>query len=377
MFCGYCGSTIREGAAFCPNCGQKVLSAENNQPAENNNQFFEQSSSDSVKKGKGLKILPVVIAAVVVIIVGVLGVSIFGGSSDAYKVFQAAKKTVFDTQSATIRIDLPYDDTYIAKVDFGKDFDDSTFYLEERYDGDTDGLFGVLDGIFYIYYEGEYDLEELFSMMGIPESELRVFANFADELIDKGINEKAFEDFYNTIIRERIADILVLNSMSSAQIEQYYDPSTGTYDVSGIEIPFEIPDYDTVMDVVKKFLVKGLSDDAISIDKKGDVYNFDIDPGKFLECLLEFAEENKVVRSIIEGCAKIYSMDSYELYDELEEEVEYLKDDFDENIRGELRIENGCLTYIKFRIFGETISVSISDIGETEVNESKIKNIYT
>lgn len=387
MFCGNCGAEMNPGDAFCPMCGKKNDSANNNQPVQQaTNQFYKQPASKPVIGKKNTKTLPIIIAAVAVVIVGlVLVKGVFGGSNSVYKVFEAAKKTVFESESATIIVDS-YGDKFTANVKFGKNIDDSEAYMELDEDGDIEGLFGLLDSMVYVYDEGEEHVDDIIETIeeaieeeyGILVGSLDI-DGIVDKLLDGKISEAALEDLYNTVVRDAIANyfkLIYLNTQDYDFKKQYYNDTTGQYDISTIKLPFEIPDYDKLMDLIKDFLTKGLSDEAVSIDKDGKIYKYEIRTGEFLKCLLDFVKKNKTTSSFINDLYEFFEDDPDELYEDLEEELEYFLED-DETIRGEYEIKGGRLVYVKCRFDGASYSITVDDIGKTKVDKDKIEDIDT
>lgn len=432
MFCRNCGKEIENDARFCPFCGTKTVmeteaepeavasqsvpqpepvaepavtpdanpvadnaSAFNTGNAAQNNYnpaFMPGAQGAAVKKEKSKK--PVIVAAVAVvaviaIVVGVLfATGMFGKSSPTYEVFEAAKKTVFESESATFNL---FDGYAVAKVSIGDDLDDLKVYAEDE----NHPQFGVEGGKVYIRYESETTFEDMFEeFLGGPIKPLGIesFEDTLDNLLNGKIDEAVFKDIYNTAFRSvanQYAKIVYLDvrTDSDAEVMKYaeIDDITGevTFDFDRIPVSLDLPDYDTVMDIVKEFLTKGLTEEEISVTKESGTYEYTANCARVVECFSEFVKDNETLSKLVKDISEIADMDEEEFYEELEYLAEEL-DDEELKIKGKVEIEDGYLTYVDAYAFEEgddyeelIFDLKVKDINETEVRSSDIDSIDT
>ena len=402
MFCRNCGAQISEQVSFCPYCGDKkgsneaanqqeaaytdnisvpVQQTENTQacgndyvPQEPYAQPQEQLAAPVVGKKKRKK-APLIILAVIVVVAAVGGIlyatgalnpllAKIGITSPVYEVFEAAKKTLFESESATFELSGDGTD-YKLQVSFGDGVDSIKAYLED----DGEGLFGIYDGEVYTYHNGVSGID---SVLGNMETE-------ADKLIDGKINEESLEKFYNDTLCESFESIIkvqYLENLSYEEQEKYMNEE-GYIDFDKIPVDVDIPDYDTIMSVLKEFFTKGLTEKAIETEKDGDTYRYTINVGDFLDALADFAKENETVSKLISDICNALDEDEDYIYEEIKESAEEASE---ENIRisGKVKIEDGYLTYVDASAGGEDLfCLSVSEINGTTVDKDDVESIET
>lgn len=433
MFCKNCGGEFENGSKFCPYCGDKVTpvvaqetaAPEVKQPAApvqtpvesfvkppvteyapqggyvpqgGYNPGFVPGAPAPVKKKKSKKALIfVVLFAIIAVIAGILfGTGAFntilaktGITSPTYEAFEAAKKTVFESESASISF---YDDLAEIDISFGDGLDGLKVYVEDE--GYAE--FGIKDGTVYMDGEEEISVGDMISyVIGQDTAEvldLGDIEDLADRLLNGKIDEKAFADIYNTVIRgaaNRYAKIMYIDAHTYSEDEmmQYVkiNEATGDFEIDFDKIPasIDLPDYDTVMSLVKEFLTKGLTEEAISVTKDGNTYKYKVNCAEAIKCFADFVKENETLSKLVKDVSEIIDEEAEFFY----EELEYLEEDFAEEgarLKGKVVIEKGYLTY--FDVYGYEagedydellFKLEIKDINETEVKSSDIESIDT
>lgn len=432
MFCKNCGGEMENGSRFCPYCGDKVASAApvieepaapvieepaapvqtpaapvqtpaapfvqppvtNYAPQGGYNPGFVPGAPAPVKKKKGKKLIVLVaLLAVAAIVAGILFgtgsvdkiLAKTGITSPTYEVFEAAKKTVFESESATIST---YDENSF-EISIGNGLDELKVYYEDEWD-----KVGIKDGVIYVEGDEEVTINEAIPYIigtdTIEVLEIGDVEELANKLLKGKIDEKAFADIYNTVFRgvaNRYAKLMYIeySGVSESEMMQYVEvnETTGDFKIKYDAIPVELdlPDYDTVMELVKEFLTKGLSEDAITVTKESGTYKYKINCAEVVKCFADFAKENETVSNIVEDIAEITGADVSEFY----EELEYIAEDFAEEgarIKGKAVIEKGYLTYVDAYAYesGEDyklFEIEVKDINETEVKSSDIDAIET
>lgn len=422
MFCKNCGGEIDNGSSFCPYCGIKTetasvpaqraepasqpepvykepaanYAADNSYAADNGyadragyNQGYEQSFGPAPVRTKKKSKAPLIIVAIIAVIGFVAGVlfatgaftpllSKLGITSPVYEVFEAAKKTLFETQSATVDITGDGEDNRL-EISFGDGVDDLTVYFE----GDGEGYFGIADGTIYICQYGEMKLNDVLTMYlgnSVPESSLGEMNDALDSLVSGKIDEETVKLYYNDGLREVFNMSLkmqYLYSLSESEMNKYIDTETYTVKIDEIPVNVDIPDYDTVMELVKEFLTRGLSEDTVEIKKEGSTYKYKIDVAEFLDSLADFIENNEILSNLISDISVAIGEDEAEFYEELRDEADDARE-YNTKIKGKVEIEKGYLTYIDASADGEDLfSISLSKINETTVDKDNIEAIDT
>lgn len=408
MFCRMCGAQIEDNAAFCPACGAEMtVNNANGGFQAQENQFYDNFQQPVVAKKKKSK-APIIIVAVVAVIAVVVGVlfatGVLGGGGlnkalekaglkdpAAVEVFDAAKKTIFESQSLTVDT-IDGDTKEIMQVSFGKNAEDIKMYIEI----DGMGYAGIYDGTVYEYQEGTSQLSDSFGQVTQTGDQLNVDGTdeMVNNLFDGKLNEKAFKDIFNAGIRDGFNNYMkmmyVYTLESEEEMKQYITVNDdGTYDFKYDDIPvsFELPDYDAIMAAIDDFLRNGITEDAIKFDVDGESYKFEINAAEFLLCLSDFIKENETMKNLVESVYKIN-----EFVDELEgesysdidihEELKKLADDCrreNYTINCEATInKDGYLTYLKIDDGqNDPLEFSVSNIGSTTVDKEKIEAIDT
>ena len=133
-FCRMCGAQIEDNAAFCPACGAEMtVNNANGGFQAQENQFYDNFQQPVVAKKKKSK-APIIIVAVVAVIAVVVGVlfatGVLGGGGlnkalekaglkdpAAVEVFDAAKKTIFESSSMTVELDTGEEKEVLVIID--------------------------------------------------------------------------------------------------------------------------------------------------------------------------------------------------------------------------------------------------------------------
>ncbi len=402
MVCNKCGSAIGENMMFCSACGARVggepVQAQPTQPMAQDYQAppaYVQNNANNygafapapqggqpvgAKKSSLPKwLIPAVGGAVAVILVVVLAVVFLGGGASD-KFFKAFKKTLFETQSASVDINGEYDELEF-QFSIGKGVDELKVYAYDGYEGA-----GIKDGCIYI--DGDvYSIEELVSdeLEGdIYGYQMPDIMGLVNDLLNNKIDEKTFEDIYNTQGREIIENLIkyayVVN-LSPEERDPYINVTGMETEILFDKVPVdvEIPDYNQLMNHVQALLKKGVKDGAITIEKDGDSYSYSINLVDGARCLLEYVENEKDLNAILETLIEVNGMTKSEFLEEINEEIDYAEGD-GLGIAGEFKIEGGYIVYLDangteegyddFELF----EVKISDIGSTTVSDSKIES---
>ncbi len=424
MFCRNCGSQMSDDAMFCPVCGTQTANAQQNdyqqddtyyqqndtyyqqndtyyqEPVaqqdyyQQDNSFYQQPEEGGKKKGKKLgKKGSIIIAAVAVVLVAALVIgftapgitnlaTMVGMSSEMNEVFEAAKKTVFDSKNLTIEYVQKYtnNDYYdyetgeyteysserrmTGYIEFGDDVESTAALLEISGKSSTGysekAKAGMVDGEFYDDESGKTDFT-VSDALKEAEDEISYYGRIdledtLNEILNGKIDEKAVEDIFDTVIRGIIEDMIDEN----------------------LDADIEVPDYDECMKILKRFFVKGLSEDAVTFEKNGDNYEYTVDVGEVLDNFADFAEDDKVVSGYVEEIADAADEDADDFYDSIRDSARSAKSN-DVEINGEVRVEGGRLTYLSVVEKGDRYSRSyeiiVSDINKTTVDKDEIKKL--
>ena len=408
-FCKMCGAEIEENVAFCPACGaEQTVNEFNNgfQPQEN--QFYNNFQQPVVAKKKKSK-APIIIVAVVAVIAVVVGVlfatGVLGGGGlnkalekaglkdpAAVEVFDAAKKTIFESPSLTVEA-TDGDTKELVQISFGKDAEDIKLYVEE----DGEGYYGIYNGITYEYHGGTGDVSESFlGSVGSFGDRLSVDGaeDMVNNLFNGKFNEAAFKNIFNAGLRDGFNNYMKMLYIYTLETEEEMmeyiiinDDGSYDFDFDKIPVSFELPDYDAIMEAIDDFLRNGITEDAIKFEVKDGTYKFEINAAEFLICLSDFIKENDTMKNLVES---VYKITNY--VDELEgenysdidihDELEALADECKEEnyvIKCKAEIDDdGYLTYLKIDDGqNEPLEITISKIGSTTVDKADIDAIDT
>lgn len=298
------------------------------------------------------------VAAVVVIAI-IIGIVSSAASAPAMKVVEAAKKTLFDAESLTVNVAYIYDGEEENKQTIscvlGKDFEDSMLYCENENDYTT----GIYEGKIYVPGDKE-DFDDLFDEYDEfldDEFDLEVSTKeLADEIINKGIDEKAVEKIYNKTIRPAMED----------HLSEEFD------------VEVELPEYDEFFKLVEDFAKDGLTEEALTIESQGkNKYSYKLDYCEFLLCLVDYADSDRDFKKY-----KKQIIESGEIQeDEFGELKEELRDSFDDEeiiIEGEVHLDSkGYISFFSFYDEDEEwgMEITISDINKTEINADDFDDI--
>ncbi len=337
MICKVCGNDIGD-AKFCTVCGTQATSLEGGSEFETQapdmmGETPVAQKPDFIKNIMGdKKKLLIGAVAIVVVLAIVLGL-IFGIQSKEVKIFNALKKTVFDSKSLTVSIG----DSYKAKIAFGDGVEGTAVEFEEygeKYEiknGKIEYANGEKENVSDIFKNFEAQLKELGIDINIEEE--------LDKVLTGKINEKEFEKLYDSTIKPALEE--ALGEEFDAEIE--------------------LPNYDKTMKLVKKFL-NSLSKDAVTTKKDGKKYKVTVKMDDFMVELVEFCSKTKEIKNIVtaiddDDLTEYLEMDKKELKDEM-------KDIFgSEKVKFEVKIEGGRITAFE----ADGTEIKIKDINKTEV----------
>ncbi len=376
MFCPNCGNQF-EGTSFCPACGSKVEQEATDmqqnmqqnvqqpqqfQPVQQNAPIMPpqgapesfQPMAQQPQKKNMKKILLISIPAVVVAIALVVGVvfAVFA-SNPRVAVLTALEKTLFEATDYSF--ELNYDDGYgdisiEGSVAYGERLSNSSFYVTfndgytntevvsnqgkvlacwqyDDYDEEKYKLFIAADDIYNELIESpdkldEYPFDEVIEMFDsnfcIEQEQL---VSLATNIISGNkINEAAIEELYNTSGRELLSD---------AMDEKEED----------------IPDYDTLRNLLADFVAKGISKEAVIVEK-GDktngvtYYDITINASLLLSDLGAFLTDSKDAEAFLATDA------GDDLLEAIEESAEWYEDE--DEIELQVGISGGFLTEVYY-----------------------------
>lgn len=288
-----------------------------------------QANTQTTPKKVNIKKLIVPVVAAVLVIAIILGFAL-SGKSKPQLAFEALKKTVFESSALEASLTAKDKELYSAEVAFGEGVEDSSFDIQ------MNGMvFSLSDGRIKINgreYGKVDDLIETAERNADLEAygiELNFF-EVLDTLINGKIDEKEFELFYN--------NQFVPNAEKT--IKERYD------------MVVELPDYETTMKVVDRFLKKGITKEALTVEKtdsqeKGKTYNFVLNTEKMTACIGEFAKKDKETRKVLEDV--VAGSDDPNLT--VEKFVDTVVEDYsgyDDQITGQLTISSGRITRVYF-----------------------------
>lgn len=288
-----------------------------------------QANTQTTPKKVNIKKLIVPVVAAVLVIAIILGFAL-SGKSKPQLAFEALKKTVFESSALEASLTAKDKELYSAEVAFGEGVEDSSFDIQ------MNGMvFSLSDGRIKINgreYGKVDDLIETAERNADLEAygiELNFF-EVLDTLINGKIDEKEFELFYN--------NQFVPNAEKT--IKERYD------------MVVELPDYETTMKVVDRFLKKGITKEALTVEKtdsqeKGKTYNFVLNTEQMTACIGEFAKKDKETRKVLEDV--VAGSDDPNLT--VEKFVDTVVEDYsgyDDQITGQLTISSGRITRVYF-----------------------------
>lgn len=300
-----------------------------------------QDNTQTTPKKVNIKKLIVPVVAAVLVIAIVLGLAL-SGKSKPQLAFEALKKTVFESSALEASLTAKDKELYSAEVAFGEGVEDSSFDIE------MNGMvFSLSDGRIKINgreYGKVDDLIETAERNADLEAygiELNFF-EVLDTLINGKIDEKEFELFYN--------NQFVPNAEKT--IKERYD------------MVVELPDYETTMKVVDRFLKKGITKEALTVEKtdsqeKGKTYNFVLNTEQMTACIGEFAKKDKETRKVLEDV--VAGSDDPNLT--VEKFVDTVVEDYsgyDDQITGQLTISSGRITRVYFN--EEEVEINVFSI---------------
>ncbi|MBO5421684.1 MAG: hypothetical protein J6L62_04400 [Clostridia bacterium] len=300
-----------------------------------------QANTQTTPKKVNIKKLIVPVVAAVIAIAIILGLAL-SGKSKPQLAFEALKKTVFESSALEASLTAKDKELYSAEVAFGEGVEDSSFDIE------MNGMvFSLSDGRIKINgreYGKVDDLIETAERNADLEAygiELNFF-EVLDTLINGKIDEKEFELFYN--------NQFVPNAEKT--IKERYD------------MVVELPDYETTMKVVDRFLKKGITKEALTVEKtdsqeKGKTYNFVLNTEQMTACIGEFAKKDKETRKVLEDV--VAGSDDPNLT--VEKFVDTVVEDYsgyDDQITGQLTISSGRITRVYFN--EEEVEISVFSI---------------
>lgn len=300
-----------------------------------------QANTQTTPKKVNIKKLIVPVVAAVLVIAIVLGLAL-SGKSKPQLAFEALKKTVFESSALEASLTAKDKELYSAEVAFGEGVEDSSFDIE------MNGMvFSLSDGRIKINgreYGKVDDLIETAERNADLEAygiELNFF-EVLDTLINGKIDEKEFELFYN--------NQFVPNAEKT--IKERYD------------MVVELPDYETTMKAVDRFLKKGITKEALTVEKtdsqeKGKTYNFVLNTEQMTACIGEFAKKDKETRKVLEDV--VAGSDDPNLT--VEKFVDTVVEDYsgyDDQITGQLAISSGRITRVYFN--EEEVEINVFSI---------------
>lgn len=300
-----------------------------------------QANTQTTPKKVNIKKLIVPVVAAVLVIAIILGFAL-SGKSKPQLAFEALKKTVFESSALEASLTAKDKELYSAEVSFGEGVEDSSFDIE------MNGMvFSLSDGRIKINgreYGKVDDLIETAERNADLEAygiELNFF-EVLDTLINGKIDEKEFELFYN--------NQFVPNAEKT--IKERYD------------MVVELPDYETTMKVVDRFLKKGITKEALTVEKtdsqeKGKTYNFVLNTEQMTACIGEFAKKDKETRKVLEDV--VAGSDDPNLT--VEKFVDTVVEDYsgyDDQITGQLTISSGRITRVYFN--EEEVEINVFSI---------------
>lgn len=300
-----------------------------------------QDNTQTTPKKVNIKKLIVPVVAAVLAIAIILGLAL-SGKSKPQLAFEALKKTVFESSALEASLTAKDKELYSAEVSFGEGVEDSSFDIQ------MNGMvFSLSDGRIKINgreYGKVDDLIETAERNADLEAygiELNFF-EVLDTLINGKIDEKEFELFYN--------NQFVPNAEKT--IKERYD------------MVVELPDYETTMKVVDRFLKKGITKEALTVEKtdsqeKGKTYNFVLNTEQMTACIGEFAKKDKETRKVLEDV--VAGSDDPNLT--VEKFVDTVVEDYsgyDDQITGQLTISSGRITRVYFN--EEEVEINVFSI---------------
>lgn len=336
MICKVCGNDLGD-AKFCTVCGTQATSLEGGSEFETQapdmmGETAVAQKPNFIKNIMGDKKKLLIGAVAIVVVVAIVLGLIFGLQSKEVKIFNALKKTVFDSKSLTVSMG----DSFKAKIAFGDGVEGTAIEIEEG--GEK---YEIKNG--KIEYNGQKEnVSDIFKNFEAQLKELGIDINIEEELdkiLTGKINEKELKKLYDSTIKPALEEAL----------SEEFDAD------------IELPSYDKTMKLVKKFL-NSLSKDAVTTKKNGKTYKVTVKMDDFMVELVEFCSKTKEIKNIVtaidnDDLTEYLEMDKKELEDEM-------KDIFgSEKVKFEVKIEGGRITSFEY---GST-EIKIKDINKTEV----------
>lgn len=362
MFCKNCGSQIDDGVANCPNCGTATgvtqaatqdfrtyspVWANQADAAAQTNAPVVAPEAPKAKKGFGgnKKILPAIIAVVLVVAI-VLGIVLIAtGKKPEVKTLDAAKKTVFETSEMSGSVEYKEDgevyDGYDFDLTVGEDVD-STYFCYSYGDEDYSAKYEIKDG--KLYYNGEEgdSLDELFAEWEEDLSEyydvdIDIRAEL-DNILNGKIDEKAVADLFDNVF------IPTMKQMIEDEIGE----------------TVELPSFDELFKDVEDLLKNKTVREALGLEKSkssnpGTTYDFNINFKKLVRGVFEYLQEDKEYKEYLE-----LVVDEAD-YDDVDELVDDFVDEADgmEKLKGSITIKSGRITHVTIKDGDAKIEIAL------------------
>ncbi len=389
MKCPICGREVNEVLEVCDLCGSPVnTSCEEPVPVEpsvtsvpyvvapvtdgqytpeyvpqyqGNSPFYPPFSPVKKKRKKWPIVVLCVVLALAIAVGSIVAVYL---SQPKYVIARAFNDTFIESENLSFEITIGSDGEEICFEGAfvrGDTPEENLYYIFwDQYIGFADEYikfeYGICNGKIYSSY-GEFDMEDPDYWSDIEElleDEFDIDADIDDiysRLSDEDITEDEIAEIYDEEIFPLIEEII--------------------YAVTGEEVEF--PPFADIRDSVVAFF-DGFVDKYISIEEveQSEEYTFEINVDTIFKDFLDYMEEDETLSQVLDILDVILGDDE----EEDSEDDEEAEDEDELIISGSIFIdEDGYIDTVEITIDEVDVTVEISDVNDTELDESDIMDI--
>ncbi len=408
MFCKFCGNQMNDNSEVCPACGKPVgVNVAPAKPVQPSVPYaapvapVAPVAADEPKKGKKAKKAPkdpsakkkggkkIIIAVIALVLVAAIAAgALFIFQNPAVQVMNAAQKTIFESSEIKITVRPEYSgdiaeryegcDNY-AEIElvFGENIDESSMKIKSKSEwlefGHYEYVYDEYDDYYGYYYDDyyyggheewveydepqkesyetsfEYKNGKLYEDGEKYDEDLEELAKYGEENLKENLGvDIDIIDVANMIIQGKLSEDGLADVFNTVLVPNIEKVLKDEYDIE-----IDLPEFEGVTGNVTSFIKKAYENEAITLEKAkssrdGKTYEYKIDTGDLIACLLEYAQEEEDLNKYLEEVVRICKDKGYDEISSVDELIDFLDDELDVNveIKGELTIKSGRITYI-------------------------------
>ena len=308
------------------------------------------------KKSKKPFIIGGVVAALVAAIVAVVVfvvVPLF--NSPLVDISKAVRKTVFENSGMEYVMEVNGEERQRGAISIGDTAKDSGYYsIYKRYDDDSYYGSGLANYTMYSTYGGESEMPD----------------GYFDE-----VNEELSSEGFDMDLEETL-DGIFNNKLDEEKVKKLYNDNRGKLedkikDEKGEDVA--LPEWDEIQDFLADFAKKGLTEDALTIEKSKEdgnkVYSYKLDCEEFLDCLFNYAKDDERAEGVLQLLVLMNGLDDV---DDLEEFIS----EAEGKIKGEIIInKDGYIVEFSVKFDGDEVVYKFKNINDTKVTLDTLKKV--